>query len=142
MLIAAKVLSRMVNLLFRSSLRLILPAMLAVASRYCLAHTSGLSTSEFRLTTNGLQAELILAGADFAYALARLDAATPSDANRDGTLSAEEVTMSLTRVRKFAAESLALDFAAHSPHNSLQQHPLRLYEPRFGMRTLAGYFFR
>jgi hydrogenase/urease accessory protein HupE len=89
---------------------LVLPVMLFSLARICLAHTTGLSTSELRLATNGVEAELIFAGVDFTLALARLETTSPSDVNHDGRLSAEELAAGLNRVRKFAAECLIVEF--------------------------------
>lgn len=83
----------------------------AVASgRPVLAHTTGLSTSELRLGTNGLQVEIVLAGADLALALAQVEALEPADANKDGKLDAEEVAAAVVRLRTFAKECLAVEF--------------------------------
>ena len=75
-----------------------------------LAHTTGLSTSELKFGTNGLEAAITFAGADLALAVGHLEASNPSDANGDGRLSVEEFTAGLERVRKFAASCLAVQF--------------------------------
>ena len=89
------------------------PAIILCLPRLCSAHTTGLSTSELRLATNGVDAELIFASADFALALARLETASPADVNRDGILSAEELAAGLERLRKFAGECLEVQFDGH-----------------------------
>ncbi|PYI87484.1 MAG: hypothetical protein DME26_06035 [Verrucomicrobia bacterium] len=75
-----------------------------------LGHTTGLSTADFTLGTNGINAEVILAGADLALALAQLETDSPSDKNHDGTLSSEEFVAGVERLRKFAAGCLAVEF--------------------------------
>ncbi len=84
-------------------------SVLALA-RFCSAHTTGLSTSDLRFGTNGLDAELILAGVDLTLALAHLETTTPSDANGDGKLVAAEFAAGLDQVRKFAADCLIVEF--------------------------------
>lgn len=76
----------------------------------CRAHTTGLSTSDLKFGTNGLNAEVVIAAADLMLVLAHLETASPSDANQDGTLTQEEFVAGLGRLRKFAAESLVVEF--------------------------------
>jgi len=89
---------------------LALPGCLFGFAQGGLAHTTGLSTSELKFGTNGLDAEITFAGADLALALAHLDAANPADWNRDGKLTSEEFAAGVQRVRKFAASCLAVEF--------------------------------
>src|SRR2546423_14857654 len=83
------------------------------------AHTTGLSTSELDLNTNGVRAELILAGADFLFALARFDATNTSDLHHDGKLSAEKLSAGINGIRKFATECLAVEFDGHPAQPSM-----------------------
>jgi len=94
---------------WRILLRLLVSGVLAVAWNG-FAHTTGLSTSELNLGTNGIEANITLAGADMTLALAHLESSSPADANHDGKLSQEEFTQELERLRKFAAECLAVEF--------------------------------
>jgi hypothetical protein len=55
----------------------------------CLAHTIGLSTSDLKFGTNGLDTEVVMASGDLMLALAHLETVSPADANHDGKLSAE-----------------------------------------------------
>ena len=73
-------------------------------------HATGLSTADCALVTNGLNAEVMLAGADLALALAQLESDSPSDKNHDGTLSSEEFVTGVERLRKFAASCLIVEF--------------------------------
>ena len=97
---------------FASGWKTVLPLQLVIATLAwsALAHTTGLSTSELNFGTNGLQAEVTFAGADLTLALAHLETAIPSDANRDGKLTQEEIAAGLERLRKFAAECLTVEF--------------------------------
>jgi len=89
---------------------LALPGFLFGFTQGGLAHTTGLSTSELKFGTNGLDAEITFAGADLALALAHLDATNPADLNRDGKLTSEELAAGMQPVRKFAASCLAVEF--------------------------------
>lgn len=89
---------------------LLLWFLLAGLVRPGFAHTTGLSTSDLRFTTNGLEAEVILAGADLALALAHLEAEIPGDQDHDGKWSAPELEAALQRARQFAAACLAVEF--------------------------------
>ena len=73
-------------------------------------HNTGLSTTDLKFGTNGLAAEVIMAGADLKLVLAHLEAAQPFDANRDGKLTQEEFTAALERVRKLALDCMAVEF--------------------------------
>jgi hydrogenase/urease accessory protein HupE len=73
-------------------------------------HTTGLSTADVTLGTNGINAEVILAGADLTLALAQLETDSPSDKNHDGTLNSEEFVAGIERLRKFAAGCLVVEF--------------------------------
>src|SRR6185503_16609871 len=75
-----------------------------------LAHTTGLSTSDLNFGTNGLTAEITLAGADLTLALAHLETGIPADANQDGKLTQVEIASGLERLRKFAGECLVVEF--------------------------------
>lgn len=74
------------------------------------AHTTGLSTSELRWGTNGWEAQLTFANADLLLAFGKLDGDLPTDADRDGKLSPEELAAAVQRLRKFAAECLGVEF--------------------------------
>jgi hypothetical protein len=76
----------------------------------CFAHTTGLSTTDLKFGTNGLDAEVVMAAADLTLVLAHLETASPADANRDGKLTAEGFAAGLQQLRKFAAESLVVEF--------------------------------
>lgn len=73
-------------------------------------HTTGLSTADFTLGTNGINAEFILAGADLTLALAQLETESPSDRNHDGILNPEEFVAGVERLRKFATGCLVVEF--------------------------------
>jgi len=79
-------------------------------TQFCWAHTTGMSTSDLKFGTNGLNAEVVMAAADMTLALAHLESASPTDANHDGKLTAEEFAAAKERLRKFAAESLVVEF--------------------------------
>ena len=85
-------------------------AILFGLARCCLAHTTGLSTSDFKFATNGLDVDVVMAAADLTLALAHLETVNPTDANHDGKLTVEELAAALERLRTFAAESLVLEF--------------------------------
>lgn len=57
-----------------------------------------------------MSADFSMAATDLAIALAQLETANPSDANRDGALSTEEVAAGLDRLWKFAGGFLELEF--------------------------------
>jgi len=76
----------------------------------CRAHTTGLSTSDLKFGTNGLDAEVVMAAADLTLVLSHLETTGPADANHDGKLTAEEFAAALERLRKFAAEALVVEF--------------------------------
>lgn len=86
------------------------PLILFALTRFCFAHTTGLSTSDLKFGTNGLAADVTLAGVDLTLALAHLDTESPTDANHDGKLTVEEFASGLDRLRKFAAECLIVEF--------------------------------
>src|SRR5262245_55482018 len=96
---------------FASAWKAVLPLQVVLATLACssFAHTTGLSTSDLNFTTNGVTAVITMAGTDLTLALAHLETATPTDANRDGKLSAEEIASSLERLRKLAAGCLVLE---------------------------------
>lgn len=83
---------------------------LVALAQCCLAHTTGLSTSVLTFGTNGLDAEVVFAAADLTLVLTNLDKTSPFDANHDGKLSDEEITVGLERLRKFAAGALLIEF--------------------------------
>ena len=85
-------------------------AILLALAQSCLAHTTGLSSSDLRFGTNGLDAEVVMAAADLALVVAHLETTSPADANHDGKLTAEKIAAGLERLRKFAAESLVVEF--------------------------------
>jgi hydrogenase/urease accessory protein HupE len=68
-----------------------------------------LSTSDLKLGTNGVQAEVVMATADLMIALAHREKGTPLDGNRDGTLSQEEFSAGAEQVRNFVAGWLAVE---------------------------------
>ena len=76
----------------------------------CHAHTTGLSTSDLRFGTNGLDGEIVMTGVDLSLALAHFEASTPLDSNHDGKLSPEEFAAGLERLRKFAGDFLVVEF--------------------------------
>lgn len=85
-------------------------AMLFVLARCCLAHTTGLSTSDFKFATNELSLDVVMAEADLALALAHMETANPIDANHDGKLTVEEIAAAMDRLRTFAAGAMAVAF--------------------------------
>src|SRR6185503_8820563 len=87
-----------------------LAAIVFVLDSTAFAHTTGLSTSDLKFGTNGLTAEVILAGADFTLALARLEQAVPTDGDGDKKLTAEELAAALARVRKLGEDCLLVEF--------------------------------
>lgn len=93
---------------------LLLLLLLTGLSRLALAHTTGLSTSDLRFTTNGLDAEVIFAGADLTLALAHLEAGAPGDTDHDGKWNAAELDAGLERLRQFAAGCLTIEFDGRS----------------------------
>lgn len=89
---------------------LTLPVILFAFTRFCLAHTTGLSTSDFKLGTNGLDADVILAGVDLTIVLAHLETTNALDADGDGKLAQGELAAGLQRLRRFAAECVIVEF--------------------------------
>ena len=95
--------------LWRKSFPVLFLIMLA-CSPVCLAHTTGLSTSDLKFGTNGLDAQVTMAGADLTLALAHLEATDPTDANRDGRVTQDEFATAMVRLQKFAANSLVVEY--------------------------------
>jgi hydrogenase/urease accessory protein HupE len=75
-----------------------------------IGHSTGLSTADLKLTTNGLEAELTLAAADLISALAHRETSHPLDANRDGQINQDEFTGSLEQFKNLATGALVVEF--------------------------------
>src|SRR5262249_53306259 len=90
-----------------------LQVVLATLAGQAFAHTTGLRRCDLNFGTNGLAAVITMAGSDLTLALAHLESTTPTDANHDGKLTAEEIAASVERLRKLAAECLVLEFDGH-----------------------------
>lgn len=103
---------------------------LAAATQCCLAHTTGLSTTDLKFGTNGLGAEVVMAAADLTLVIAHLETANPADANHDGKLTAEEFAAGLVRLRKFAAECLVVEFDGQ---------PVRPGQVRFALDAIDNF---
>ena len=73
-------------------------------------HTTGLSTADLQFETNGLGAELTLAGADMTAALAHVETARPLDANHDGRITQDEFIAGLEQLKSLAAGALIVEF--------------------------------
>jgi hydrogenase/urease accessory protein HupE len=81
-----------------------------VAPYHSNGHTAGLSTTDCKFTTNGLDAEVIFAVADLNAALAHRNASKPVDANRDGQMEQSEFNNAIQQLRGYFAESLEVQF--------------------------------
>src|SRR5690348_15389825 len=75
-----------------------------------LAHSAGLSTSDVKVTTNGLDIEIILAVSDLTAALGHLDSLSPWDLNGDGHLSQKEFDTNFQRFKTACKEVLTVEF--------------------------------
>ena len=73
-------------------------------------HTTGLSTADLQFGTNGLGAELTLAGSDMTAALAHVETARPLDANHDGRITQDEFIAGLEQLKSLAAGALIVEF--------------------------------
>lgn len=90
-----------------------LPILAAVACTLgtsAFGHTTGLSTSDLKFGTNGLNAVVGLAGADLTLILAKLEEGSSIDGDNDGALTREEFVNGLDRFRKFGANCLQVEF--------------------------------
>lgn len=81
-----------------------------IVATTAFGHTTGLSTSDLRFGTNGLEAVVLLAGADLTQVLTKLEAGSPLDGDHDGKLTREEFASGLDRIRQFAANCLWVEF--------------------------------
>src|SRR2546422_3220 len=89
--------------------------------RFVLGHETGLSTGDLKFATNGLDAELTFAGADFSAMLGHAGALRPLT-NPDGQPTHKELSASLERLKTLATEALVVEFDGR---------PVLLSAPRF-----------
>ena len=97
----------------------ILAAAACTLGTTAFGHTTGLSTSDLKFGTNGLNAVVGLAGADLTLILAKLEEVSSIDGDHDGKLTREEFATGLDRLRKFGANCLWVEFdGQHVPASS------------------------
>src|SRR5207244_3880461 len=72
-------------------------------------HETGLSTGDLKFATNGLEAELTLAGADFSAIVGHAETLRPLN-NPDGQVTHKELSASLDHLKILAAEALVVEF--------------------------------
>ena len=102
----------------------ILAAATCTLGTAAFGHTTGLSTSDLKFATNGLDAEVVLAGADLMLILSKIDAGSSMDGDHDGKLTREEFAAGLDRIRKFGENCLRAEFDGQ---------PVRPGPPKFAL---------
>jgi len=100
-------------------------------SRLAFGHDTGLSTGDLKFATNGLEAELTFAGADFSALLGHAGSLR-SLTNAGGQLTHKELSASLDRVKVLAAEALVVEFDGR---------PVSPSVPRFALDEKDNFHF-